>query len=761
MPKVSVLVPTYNREKLLKLALESLVQQTSKDFEVVVLDNASVDGTKSCVDAFADRLPRLRYVRQPVNIGPVANIAAGLEFAEGQYVKYLLDDDLLEPDCLRLMAQSLDDHPDVALVTSKRTPIDINGAPLPDIPATRQATVSDALFAGHKLIEAVSISNLNFIGEPSTVMFRKNLVKEPFGSLSGIPFRIIADTALWFQLLTRGNAIYLIKPLSSFRIHPGQDQRQPDSEIIGSLEWVELIREMRRQGYLQKEMVYDKISSLRIAVLQELHSILTPEQEKWRSPLVEQIHWLEEERQRLAKVLIESVRRKSQSLISTRRRDQVIISEPALTTAVDSGITDTTTSPRVLLIYPGLVDGFDTFNKGVNWFNHGVGMISAVLKRAGYSIAYLDCRKLKGWEEAEAIIRVTDFNLALISVATVDFDPAQQLAKIIKEKDPEIKVIVGGPHPTLMPEQTMEVKNFDYVFTHEAELTLPEILANLKAFQRLIQGLTPSDLDQLPFVDRALAPEGETPWFSDLPQPYFSIVASRGCLYRCTFCQPAERAIFGNRVRKRSVDNILDELEYLTREYGMRSFMIHDDLFTQYYSWVEEFCRKKKERGLSQSFACQSRASIISRRPDLLKKLADVGLKWVLIGFESGSDRVLQFIKKDTTVQENLAAAETCHQLGLRIFANYMFGLPTETEEDMEATALMIQAIKPDRYSPAIFTPAPGSDLYTYCKEHGLILINSSQGYRRDHNSGAKIKGVNYDHVTAMIKLSMQAPAPV
>jgi GT2 family glycosyltransferase len=230
-------------------------------------------------------------------------------------------------------------------------------------------------------------------------------------------------------------------------------------------------------------------------------------------------------------------------------------------------------------------------------------------------------------------------------------------------------------------------------------------------------------------------------------------------LYHCTFCQPAEQEIFGKRVRKRSVDNILDELEYLIREYGMHSFMIHDDCFTQYYSWVEEFCRKKKERGLTQPFACQSRASIICKRPDLLKELTDVGLKLVYIGFESGSDRVLQFIKKDTTALENLEAGRICRELGLRIFANYMFGLPTETEEEMKETALMMQAIQPDYFSPAVFTPAPGSELYTYCKERDLILINSSEGYRRDASSGPKIKGVDYTYVSKMVALSKQTPA--
>ena len=410
---------------------------------------------------------------------------------------------------------------------------------------------------------------------------------------------------------------------------------------------------------------------------------------------------------------------------------------------------------KLLLIYPGLVEGFNSYGSGNDWFNHGVGIISAVLKSEGHELSYVDCRMLNGWSDFSSRIAAIDFEMALISVATVDFDASRKIATIIKKKNPGLKIMVGGPHPTLMTDQTMMVDEFDYIFTHEAEVSLPRLLRDYPQIQRLSKGEMPMDLDSLPYVDRSLAPLGETPWFSGLDRPYFSLTASRGCLYKCTFCQPAERAVFGDRVRKRSVDNILDEVEYLSREFGMQSFMIHDDCFTQYYSWVEEFCAKKKQRGLTHHFVCQSRADIICTRPDIMQKLVDAGLRWVLIGFESGSDRVLDLIKKGTTVEQNIAAGRICKELGIKILANYMFGLPTETRDEMKQTVRMMREISPDIYSPAVFTPAPGSDLYEYCLENGLILINSSEGYRRNTDSGAKIRGVDYSFVTRMAYESM------
>jgi len=409
---------------------------------------------------------------------------------------------------------------------------------------------------------------------------------------------------------------------------------------------------------------------------------------------------------------------------------------------------------KILLIYPGFVDGFNTYDKGSDWFNHGLGIISAVLKREGHFVEYLDCRQLTGWDSFEHSIETTDFEIALISIATVDFDHSREIARIIKGHKPGARIMVGGPHPTLMTGQTAEVTEFDYIFTHEVELTLPRILLSYPNIPRITKGEMPLDLDAIPFVDRLLAPQGETPHYKGLQRPYFSVTASRGCLYKCTFCQPAEREVFGNKVRKRSVDNLLDELEYLVNDFGMKSFMIHDDCFTQYYSWVQEFCMKKKKRGLNQPFVCQSRSDIICKRPDLMQMLVDAGLKWVLIGFESGSDRILQFIEKGATVEQNLQAGRICKKLGIKIFANYMFGLPTETEEEMRQTVTMMRTIRPDIYSPAVFTPAPGSDLYTYCLEHDLNLIDSPEGYRRDADSGAKIKGVNYGFVKMMVAAS-------
>lgn len=170
------------------------------------------------------------------------------------------------------------------------------------------------------------------------------------------------------------------------------------------------------------------------------------------------------------------------------------------------------------------------------------------------------------------------------------------------------------------------------------------------------------------------------------------------------------------------------------------------------------FCRAYKAAGFDQPFFCQGRADIIVRHEDMVQTMVEAGLRGFFIGFESGSDRVLRFLRKGTTRKQNLEAARICRKYSITIWANYMLGLPTETEEEIMETISMLKEIDPDYYSPAFYTPHPGSDLYDYCLEHDLSLIKDHDGYRRNPDE-VKIKGHDYRFLKWALKESRRRRA--
>lgn len=412
---------------------------------------------------------------------------------------------------------------------------------------------------------------------------------------------------------------------------------------------------------------------------------------------------------------------------------------------------------KITFVYPGIVvSGFNTFKTKTNtgsWIIHGISGIAAYIKKYGYTnVDLIDMRQLKDWDEFIDDVKRKKPDVVGISVMSVDYNPTVEAIKIIKKVSPKTIVVIGGVHATLVPEDFDKNKNVDFIIKAEAEVTFKEMLDSIvenKKFPRITEGKR-INLDELPFDDRELfdlkfstsAPFKSHP---KLEIPFFTINATRGCMYNCNFCQPAERRMFGNIVRKRSVKNVIKELKILRDKYGMKSVMFHDDCFIQDRKWILEFCKEYKNNGFDQSFVCQGRADLICRNEDLIERLASVGLVLMLVGFESGSQRVLNFLRKGTTVEQNRKAARILKKHGINILGNFMLGIPTETKEEMLMTKELIDFIDPFYVSIGNYTPVPGTDLYDYCKENNLIIMENYESFDRSFKHFVpKIKGIDY-----------------
>ena len=418
---------------------------------------------------------------------------------------------------------------------------------------------------------------------------------------------------------------------------------------------------------------------------------------------------------------------------------------------------------KIALIFPGITDvGFNSFGDGIDgsWHSHGLMSLSACLKSEDFAsaigleplkheVSLIDLRRLSGWDEYQKQLLNIRPNMVCITMMSCDFNPAIEAARIAKEILPEAYTIVGGAHPSICPNEVLTRSEFDTVILKEGEISmvrLAEMAQNGKILPPQIEGECP-DLDKLPFSDRTIFGPYEVPIaIPGFKPPFMTFIAGRGCIYNCSFCQPAERHIFGPRVRRRSPENFTEELLRCKRLYNFNSALIHDDCLIEDIEWIKEFAGLVRRAGCGFLFACQGRADIICKYPRIINELKSIGLRAMIVGFESGSNRMLKFIRKGVTREMNVRAAEILHEAGISIWANYMFGLPTETRDEMAETITMLREIRPDHYSPAIYTPHPGSDLFDYCIKNNLMLGKSHDSFRRNVTE-VKIKGQDWHEI--------------
>jgi radical SAM superfamily enzyme YgiQ (UPF0313 family) len=417
-------------------------------------------------------------------------------------------------------------------------------------------------------------------------------------------------------------------------------------------------------------------------------------------------------------------------------------------------------SLKTTLVYAGIAgQGFESLKQGMEagWISHGLARLGAVAKARGFEVDLIDLRALSSWDHFREVLLERDSDVVGVTMMSVDYNPASQAVAIAKQVKPELITVIGGPHVTIALEDALQIPYVDYLVTREGEVTFPHLLRLIEGddppAHRVLRG-EPPDLDAIPFADRDLfldewrkwgydLDSPEVPFVPELPPPFATVIAGRGCLYNCAFCKPGEDYLFGKRTRRRGVDNVIAELRELVEKYRLASFMFHDDCLTEDRAWITEFTERYAAEGLDLPFFCQSRADILVRHEDMVARMADAGLRGYFIGFESGNDRMLKFIRKGTTVAENLEAARICRKYGIKIWANYMMGLPTETEEEVMDTVRLMKEIDPDYYSPAFFTPHPGTDLFDYAVQHNLSCITSYDSYRRNPTE-PKIRGQDY-----------------
>ena len=239
LPLVSILIPTHNRPDYAELALQSALAQTYPHIEIVVNDNSGDALTEERFAPYLARHAHIHYVRVP-QCGPMENFQACYERARGEYVNYLMDDDLFHPEKIQKMMSFMLAKPGIGMVASFRQLIDAHGAEMAPITGTERTFQVDTLIAGRSLGTMILSNGHNMVGEPTTVLFRKSDMGPRFGCYQGKQYSTLSDVATWLSILSHKDCVYLPDALSYFRIHGGQDQRSNGIKIKANVEWLEM-----------------------------------------------------------------------------------------------------------------------------------------------------------------------------------------------------------------------------------------------------------------------------------------------------------------------------------------------------------------------------------------------------------------------------------------------------------------------------------------------------------------------------------------
>lgn len=375
-----------------------------------------------------------------------------------------------------------------------------------------------------------------------------------------------------------------------------------------------------------------------------------------------------------------------------------------------------------------------------SWIHHGLSLIGAKLKESGHEVTILDKRL---GEQS-----YVGYDYIGVSISLVDYHNGINCVRSIRSINPLAKIIVGGFCPSLFPER-FNIPEIDHIIIGEGELTFLDIV-NGVVKERIVMGRKPN-LDTLPFALReewGYQRELDCGFAPFQPTPHITMISGRGCPYQCTYCQPAESQLYG-KFRMRKPEHCMEELRDLYDRYEFKSITWWDDTFTINEDWVNRFC-DLYDSHFNADMACCSRADIICNKPSMVKRLAKSGVKWFVIGIESGSQKILDYLKKGTTVEQNREAIKICHENGIKVFGTFMLGLPTETNSQALETMLFIRDNKIDHPSMFFFTPIPGTEIYKDCIDNDLIIRTDEFDIDRTNSYSPKIKGVDYGFLKTM-----------
>ena len=360
----------------------------------------------------------------------------------------------------------------------------------------------------------------------------------------------------------------------------------------------------------------------------------------------------------------------------------------------------------------------------------GLAFVAAALEKDGFQVEMLDNYLLnKPIGDVKQTVRRLSPEIVGIGCSSNTYQRCVETAKAVKEVLPSCKVVVGGWHPSCMPETMLKHPEIDYVVMGEGERAMVNLANNIiegkngsavsaisniayrhegKIIRNALTFI--DDLDQVPFPARHLLPmhlyDRVIDYLSVKPVDTMNVI--RGCPYNCNWCNV--KGLWGQTCRAFSPLRVVGEISHMVNKYGSKGIYFVGDNFTIDKRSTLEICRLLKEHKLDIEWACETGVDLISR--ELLKEMKDAGCRTIFFGVESGSAKVLEKINRGITLQQVIDAFKLCKEEGMQTVGSFIIGIPGETANDMEATFKFAKKLDPDWFLLNVFIAYPGCSLY-------------------------------------------------
>jgi len=377
----------------------------------------------------------------------------------------------------------------------------------------------------------------------------------------------------------------------------------------------------------------------------------------------------------------------------------------------------------------------------------GLAYLAANLERAGHDVSILDAPALEIQNDGIcANVGKNGYDLVGVTMLTPMYHRSVGVVRAVKHRFPDICIVVGGPHPTILPVETLnENQEIEFVVIGEGEVILLNLvnaienktdikkvagIAYRKIDQVVVNDPSPmvTDLDELPLPARHLLPMQayHITRSRTRSKHAFTVSVARGCPFNCAFCC----RIFGRRVRHHSVARIINEINILFDEYGAREINLEADTLTVNRKFIHSLCDALIDSGLSQkiTWTCESRIDTVDT--DILRKMKKAGCWQISYGVETGSQRLLNLIHKDITLAEIEETFKLTQKVGISIRSFYMLGIPTETREESLKTIAFAKKLDASWSQFTLFTPFPGTELHDLAAKEGGMQLRDWSDYK-------------------------------